>query len=90
MANSVRDENRITSLLGALDTDGKTTVAVKANPATHRLSMLDGTTGADHGPVNSPRDDDRIPVLLAVSRVDGVTPVVVYANAAGQLLVQST
>lgn len=82
-----RDENSVPTLLGTLDTDGKTPVRILANPANGALSVSNGTTGSDNGPDNAPRDANNVPALLAVSSVDGVTPVVVYADEDGNLLI---
>jgi hypothetical protein len=90
MANAPRDENRVPALLGTLNTDGATIVPVLADATLHALTVSDGSTGSDNGPVNAPRDGNRIPALLATSSADGVTPVVVYADTNGALLIQST
>lgn len=87
--NSIRDENRVTGLLGTLDTDGLTPVAIKVNPVTNRLSAVNAATGTDHGRSDAVRDDNRVPVLLAVSSADGVTPIEVYADSSGHLLINS-
>lgn len=88
--NAKRDENRVTTLAGTLNTDGQTFVNIKANATTHKLYALDGHTGIDLGPVNADRDENRVPVLMAVSSADGVTPVAIYADSSGQLLIQNT
>jgi len=90
MANAEKDENGVSTLITALNTDGDTIVAVKADPSTHRLKADDNTTGSDFGPVAALRDENDVPTLLAVSSVDGVTPVVVYADSSGQLLIDSS
>lgn len=89
MANASKDENGISTLLGALSSDGATIVPIIADPTTHSLGVDDGTTGTDFGPKNAPRDENNIPVLMAVSSADGVTPVVVYADSNGNLLIDS-
>lgn len=88
MANAKRDQNRVPVLLGALNTDGVTTIMIQAT--TNSLNVNNGITGSDFGKTNAQRDQNRIPVLLAVSSVDGVTPVEVYADSSGNLLVQSS
>ena len=85
-----RDENRITSLLGALNTNGKTPVTVYANPNTHKLAISNGTTGSDFSIKNAPRDENRIPVAMAVSSSDGITPVILYVDSSHNLLINST
>lgn len=51
MANALRDQNRIPTLLGVSSADGVTPVIVYANPTTHRL-LVDATSGIT-GPVSS-------------------------------------
>lgn len=89
MANSKIDGNYTHSLMGVLNTDGKTVINILANPTTHRLETNNGITGSDFGPKNAPKDGNDVPTLLAVSSVDGVTPVVVYADINGNLLIDS-
>lgn len=90
MANASRDENRIPTLLGTLNTDGTTPVRVKVNATNHGLQVANGTTGTDYGTDNAVRDDNRVPVIMAVSDVDGVTPVPIYADSNGSLLLDNT
>lgn len=90
MANAAKDSNFTSSLTAALNSDGSTIVAVKANPSTHGLLMSDGTTGSDRGPANALHDANNVPTLLAVSSADGTTIVVVYADSSGKLLTKST
>lgn len=89
MANAPRDNNNVPVLLGTLNSDGETTIAVKADSSLHALMVDDNTTGSDNGPSAAPRDQNFIPALMAVSSVDGVTPVVVYADSNGNLLIDS-
>lgn len=90
MATASRDENGVPTLLGALNTNGTTPIAIKANASNHGLEISDGTTGSDFGVANAVRDSNFVPVLMAVSSVDGVTPVEVYADSSGNLLIKST
>jgi hypothetical protein len=90
MANASRDENGVHTIIGTLDTDGRTLVRIKADSTSHGIYTSDGTTGSDNGPTNAPRDENDIPAFMAVSSTDGRTPVVVYANSSGQILVKST
>lgn len=89
MTQAVRDQNHVPSILATLNTDGRTSVPVKASPD-HRLKVNDGVDGSDNGPVNANRDENHIPVMMAASSEDGSTPVVLYADADGKLLVQTT
>jgi hypothetical protein len=88
--NARRDDNRIPVLLGTLDSDGQTIVPVEANPANHRLAVMNGDTGSDLGTPNAKRDENRVPALMAVSSADGVTPVAVYADSDGHLLIDNS
>lgn len=85
-----RDANGVPALMGALNTNGTTPVAVLADPSTHILAVSDGSSGSDHGVPQAERDSNFVTVLLATSSADGVTPVEVYADASGNLLVKST
>lgn len=85
-----RDQNGVVALGCALNTDGVTVTAIKADPSTHLLNISDGTTGSDNGVANAVRDANQRPVLMATSSVDGRTPVEVYADSSGNLLVDST
>lgn len=84
-----RDQNRITTLLGALNTDGKTPQLICADPTVHTLCVEDASTGSDFSVENDPRDENRIPVAMAVSSADDETPIPIYANNLMQLLVDS-
>ncbi len=90
MAQAKRDENRVSTLTAALNTDGVTPNLVYINPITHVLNIDDGVTGSDFGVVNAPRDENRVPVAMAVSSADGVTPVELYSDSLYKLLIQST
>lgn len=100
MSNAKRDENNVTTLMGALSTDGTTPTLVAVNPSNHALKVDDNPAGSDHGVLNAPRDENGVPVLMAVSSttatvggisyVQGVTPVVVYADSSNRLLIDST
>lgn len=90
MANAYKDENGVSTIIGALNTDGSTIVRVLADPSTHVLNVNDGTTGTDYGPVNDLKDANGVNCLMAVSSVDGVTPVVLYVDSNGALLTDSS
>lgn len=85
-----RDENRITTLIGALNTNGKTPQLIYADPVTHNLCVSDGSTGSDFGVENDPRDENRVPVAMAVSSSDGITPVELYSSPLYNLFIQSS
>ena len=86
--NAKRDENRVTTLIGALNTDGKTQTLAYANPVTHRFLLNIGTTGSDFGVKNAVRDENRVPVALGVSSSNGKTSVEAYVDNQGKLLVE--
>lgn len=84
------DENGVKTIIGALNTDGKTPTRILVNPSNHSLKVNNGTSGTDHGTKNAVRDGNGHPVLLAVSSSDGKTPVELYVDSSGFLLIQST
>lgn len=91
MASTPRDQNRVPTLLGTSNADGKTVLSVYANASLHALKCENGTTGSGFPYVNAERDDNRVPALWAVSNADGVTPVPVYMNSSTKaLLIDST
>lgn len=90
MSNALRDENRITTMITALNTDGITLTNVKINSANFALKVDDNTTGTDQSSnVNDLRDENRIVGLWALSSVDGITPVQLYVDSDGKLLINS-
>lgn len=90
MSVASKDDNAVSTLIAALNTDGETVVPVKANPTRHSIAVSDGTSGSDLGPSVALKDDNNVSSIIAVSSVDGVTPVVVYADSNGKLLIQSS
>lgn len=90
MAQAKRDENRITTIIAALNTDGVTPNLIYANENTHAILADDGATGSDFSVVNAPRDENRTPVAMAISSSDGVTPVELYSDSLFKLLMKST
>ncbi len=91
MAESTkRDQNRVTVIFGALDSDGSTPTMVEADPSSHFIMTEDNTTGSDLGPTNDIRDQNFATGLMAVSEADGITPVVLYVNSDGELLIDSS
>ena len=90
MTQAVRDENRIPSILGVLNTDGATPTMVEANPTNHGIEISDGTTGTVTASEQARRDQNVVTTMLAVSNSDGTTRVQLAVNSSGQLLVQST
>lgn len=89
MANAAKDQNGVSTLLGVLNSDGRTTTKIKVNPSNHGFKVDNASTGTDKGPSIAPRDQNNVPAIMAVSSVDGVTPVVVYCDSNGALLIDS-
>ena len=87
MSNAKRDENRITTLTAALNTDGKTIQPVYADPIGHYIHTADGSGGQDFSVKNAPRDENRVPVAMASS--SNGTPVELYADSSGNLLIKA-
>lgn len=90
MAETARDNNKITVVMGVLNTDGATPTRIKADSSSHIFQVSDGTTGSDFGKDLAARDNSGVPVMIAVSEVDGITPVTIYVNSSNQLLMDST
>lgn len=88
MVNAAKDDNRVSTVLATLDSDGETPVRLEADPTTHVVIVDDDTTGSDNG--NGGRDENRVPVAYAVSESDGETLVALYVNSTGELLIDST
>ena len=88
--NCSRDENNRPTIIGALNTDGKTIIRIQVNQTNNALKVDDNTTGSDYGPVNALRDENDVPCLMAVSSSDGKTPISLYVNSSGKLLIKST
>ena len=77
MANAYKDENGVSTLIAALNTDGITPIRVLVNPTNHALKVDDNTTGSDNGnnKGNAMKDQNGVSVLIAVSSADGFSPV---------------
>lgn len=84
-----RDGNFVPVIMGTLNTNGETPVAIKADPSSHGVATDDDTTGSDNGGTIAPRDENHVTAWIAVSADDGETPVAVYADADGNLLIDS-
>ena len=90
MAETSRDNNKVGTMMGVLNTDGTTPTRIKANPTSHALDINDGTSGADIGPDDASRDNSGMTTLMVVSNTDGVTPVLIFIDSNGKILVKST
>ncbi len=90
MAESKRDQNGVTTFIGASSSDGSTPVNVKVDATTHALQIDDGSGGSDVPGETASRDENYIPVAMGVSSDDGVTPTEIYVDVLGNLLTKST
>ena len=89
MTEAKRDNNQITTILGASSADGSTPVPVRVDPNTHYIITDIGDTGTDLSGEEASRDNNGVTVLLGVSSDDGVTPVPIYTNpSTGGLLLK--
>jgi hypothetical protein len=87
--NASRDDNRVPTMIAALQTDGKTVVPIAVNPITNALKVSDGLAGVSHSTEPAIRDENRDTGIMGVSSADGVTLIPIYADAFGNLLIQS-
>jgi len=85
-----RDNNNIPVIGGTLNTDGQTVVAIKVNPSTNEIKIMDGTTGSSFTSTTSQRDANRITTIWGVSSADGVTPIYIATDSSGNLLTDSS
>lgn len=88
MTDAKRDNNQITTILGASSADGSTPVPIQVNPTSHSIKTDVGTTGTDLSGDDASRDNNGVPVMIGVSSSDGITPVPVYASPTGALLLK--
>ena len=84
------DDNRVATLGGTLNTDGKTVVAIKVNPVGNGIKVDDNTTGSSFASTTSQRDANRKTAIWGVSSADFKTPVYIAVNSEGQLLIDSS
>ena len=88
MTNAKLDNNSVPVSEGVLNTDGATPKMFEANPTTHVLDVLDGTTGSDFGNDWAARDDNAKTTALATDASGNIIPL--YVDSSGNLLVKST
>ncbi len=88
MTQAKLDNNSVPVAEGVLSTDGATPTQLEADPTTHILDVLNGTTGADFGNDWAARDDNAKPTMLATDANDNIIPL--YVDSGGNLLVKST
>lgn len=84
-----RDNNRIPTLLGVLNTDGITPIIIKANPSTHRLAVAGNMNGITGSSI-AQRDENRVTSVMGISSADGITPVPIYADNLYNLLITNS
>lgn len=89
MANAPIDNNSVRGMLAVLNSDGTTTVPIRANPTTHGLKINNGAGGSDNGPTDAKRDGNFEPNLMALSSDDDGMPVALYVDSDGILQVDN-
>jgi len=90
MTKAVKDNNRVNTLIGVLNTDGETIKQAHASPTTHILNTMGAVGGSDYGNDEAGRDPNRVTTMLAASSSDGVTAVPLYIDLNNFLLIKST
>jgi hypothetical protein len=89
MADAKTDNNGVKTALGTLDSDGKTPICIKVNPANNALKVLDNTTGTASTSTIAIKDNNGVPVLMGVSSADMTTLIPLAVDNNGNLLIQS-
>lgn len=87
--NASIDESGVRTLLGTLESDGKTPIKVLGNPTNGSVKCIDDTTGTNLGDAVASRDANNTPVMMLTSYVDGVTMFPAAVDINGNLLIQS-
>ena len=90
MTEAKKDNNRVPTKIGVLNTDGVTVKKLQSDPTTHILDTATGVSGSDFGGDDAARDSNGEPVMLAVSNADGITPVPLYIDSSNCLLIKLT
>jgi hypothetical protein len=85
MAQAVYDSNYVHSVLGVSSVDGKTPVAIMADPFTHALKTTTNATGFGITGL-ARRDENHVTTLICASSADGTMPIAIYANPTTQAL----
>lgn len=92
MAQALRDQNNVTTLLGVSSVDGVTPVACVVDSVTGRLLVDINSMGAHSVVTNRQiayRDQNHVPVALAESSNDDGVLVNIVANSPGILRIQA-
>lgn len=89
MANSNRDNNRETVMIGVSSADQVTPIEITINPVTNAVGMQVATEAGLVVTVgtNIERDGNRIPVMCGVSSLDNVTPVPIHVTPNGRIII---
>jgi hypothetical protein len=87
--NAQKDANNTSSLMAVLNTNGKTTVTIAAEPTRHALMCVGVELGMNNGPIWALKDDNSVSTLVCVSSTDFKTPVAVYGDINDNLFIQT-
>lgn len=91
MANAKYDENGRATIICASTTDGTTVVQIKANPTSHALNVIDGSSQTDNGnnEGNAMEDENSVAVWTALSSAGNGNIVEIYGDSStGSVLVK--
>jgi hypothetical protein len=84
------DNNGVKTMLGVLQSDGKTPICIKVNPVNNAIKVIDDTTGTASTRKDSIKDHNGVPVLMGVSSADMTTLIPLAVDSSGNLLIKST
>ena len=90
MGQAAKDGNSTATILGTLQSDGVTPIAVKVNPVNNALKVIDSTTGTASTRTSAPKDVNGVSAWIGVSSADMKTPVPIAVDVNGNLLIKST
>lgn len=90
MANAKIDDNNVPTILGTLQSDGRTLINLKINPTNGAVKYDDGTTGTASTRTTAGRDENNKTAWIGVSSADNFTPVPVAFDSSGNILMKST
>ena len=87
MTEEKRDSNQVSTMMGVLSTDGLTPTRIEADPTSHELDILDGTTGSDFSREIAGITNNGVRALCATDSNGKIIPL--YVDSNGQLLVST-
>lgn len=90
MANAKIDENGRQSMIGVLNTDGKTITRVVANSATNYLHVNDDVTGTNLSGNQASTDENGRTTMFALASDGSGTYIALNVDSTGALLTKST